>query len=345
MHRYIYPWTWYYPYNHYTLNSRRHLPVCNSWYNQYYPIYTRNEEFYKQLKEQINLAITQKNSNIIVGNDISTTTSKFLIDLLLQDENFRQSHSSYKGDTGWDVTTDIPTRIILNIKITDNLEQFYPDKNQKVSIVSVGAGWLLQEYLLLRALIYRGFKNIGFSAIDPISNIDKLKTTFSLEGLEKCLQPTGDNECNILIEHFRSAGEFIAQKIAQANYKTDVCLMVSPPMGSAAEDETKEIIEGIKNKSLNEISFYHGWENIITLRVPYNITQSFLSTRPSTQAEFIERFINTINQEVMENSLTTGLENIINRKDVFRWIFGKNDIWLSFFEIIKITGTPNTIVI
>ncbi len=65
---------------------------------------------------------------------------------------------------------EVPERIMISLMQADKIAGRYRNKDEEIVHVSLGAGALLQGYMLVDALLACGYNKITFCAIDPITN-------------------------------------------------------------------------------------------------------------------------------------------------------------------------------
>lgn len=288
------------------------------------------------LEEMIRDAIEQKSTTNFIVTNTSSEIAHFLLTLLFQNEKFKETLFEYK-DLDWTPTTTVETRILLIIKIVNQLERLYTIKTRKISIVSVGSGKLLQEYLLLRALLFRGFKAIELNTVDPAANhLSEVSLLLAEDNLKE----------GISLSHFNSSFHFITEKQRDPHYKTDVCFMVSYQTGSWVTIK-EDVAQMVARRGYNFVKFELGsrFSPAIELLIPYDVNQSFLRANTTVDSEQTASFVAVLNKEIRTTGGDTlkGIVNTILTNTLSPSNIGTNMIWISFFDIIKTTGQTNTL--
>jgi hypothetical protein len=158
---------------------------------------------YTELEQDILAALINKTitnfDTKYAAPDAAVKTARFILGILLtkSTENYDKI-----GKLLWHGSANIQTRIMLIVKIIDYCIKHYK-LDQKISFVTIGGGKLLQEYLIIRALLDAGFNHIIMYNIEPYKN----KNAF----LEKQLKLDGviSDTTTIQLDWFENYGQCI----------------------------------------------------------------------------------------------------------------------------------------
>lgn len=305
------------------------------------------EEFYKCLESDIELALQNKNLDSFAHyptDNSSTQTAKFILNILLNNKLFIDSNFVNFGTAPFIIAfggmTPPPKRIILILKLIEDVKELYPDKSQFITIASVGAGELLQDYILLRSLIFNDYKFINFNAIEPGANVPlfSLQVSLQRDGFKKCINKTDPN-CTINLLHWQSGFEYIKNYIKNPKYPTNICYMVDPSTGISYG--SFKLIEYGKT---NYIRFRAGYltpsDAQTDIAIPFNIDNSFIIDY-SKDLSKTNTLICNLNKTLESTPSLISAINTITIPGKFLSVGRTDNISISFFDIIKETSPKN----
>lgn len=194
-----------------------------------------SEEFYSKLQKIMYKAFVLAPGNSLVeskyepelldvlGSSPTIKTVKFMMKIAYEEG---LTHKSEQNIVEYVSSKEIVTLIRIYNSIIENY-----DKSNELVIASVGCGYLEKEYLLLRALVAKGYSKIKFYGIDP-----NKATKNKLERFKGHLNFQG-----ITFGYFVSSYSYIQEKIIKEQEIPNVCVIFGPYV-----DRGKENINFIK---------------------------------------------------------------------------------------------------
>jgi len=72
-----------------------------------------------------------------------------------------------EGTCGLNISFHDENRKLFAEKLVSKIEESFPNKDQQLDYVSLGSGYLLQDFVILLELIKKGYKNFQIHLIDP----------------------------------------------------------------------------------------------------------------------------------------------------------------------------------
>lgn len=287
--------------------------------------------FDKLLKKTINVQVRNRLNNGIeqIKNRSSRQQelAKYLLRFLFENEDFERNFFSGKfpifeykiGDAFLyaDNTTDFITRILLALNIVQDIQNSW-DIGQQVRIVSLGGGRLLQDYILLKALYFSGYTNLGLFVIDPGEN--------HTADLKKIVEKDEQFKNLIEVEYYKNTYQFIKSGQKAIN----ICYLVSPTGGALVD--IKNVANRLKNGEVNWIRIGESPMEQIRFYFPYEFNNAF--------AKAIDKNSGSASIVYINHYL------LMREEQRFIYVFGvlerlgkffstADDIMLDFYDIIK----------
>ncbi len=118
----------------------------------------------KKINQSIEKQASQLKSLVAPANQKTVNELKGLLKPIL--EIYFKALKNPSVDFEWCDCIKNGKRIALIIAVLQEIEKKYPDKNKRLVYTSLGAGGLMQDYLILSELLRAGYKNIKANIID-----------------------------------------------------------------------------------------------------------------------------------------------------------------------------------
>lgn len=123
--------------------------------------------------------------------------------MISQTDNDKRDHWVTKGKkAGLNICESCGThshsyRNIVEDCLIGHVEHYLFNTTNRITILSIGAGELLQEYLLLKKLVSRGFKEIEMTVVDPV-----FRKKEKLEIFRRLINRIDNQKCKIFIQDY-----------------------------------------------------------------------------------------------------------------------------------------------
>lgn len=319
---------------------------------------------YTQLKQKIKHAIESGDLSQLenMKDDHRAKLAYQLLDFLFKNNGFlnrvKRGIYSYKLDDDTvlhgDNSTYLDTRILFAVKLIDDIKERWPNNLDLISLASVGAGRLFQEYLIIKALSFSDYNNIKFCIID--SNPEIMNFTATLKKIinnDGEILPSLKNRINndeVILTYYNSYK--LINDFKKKQNLINICYMISPntflgPAGYYVTAINNLFIRRYGPQGENVIDFRVG-DKKLYLYFPYDQTQIFAISKKQNR-DFAKAILSKINEDLKKfdsdeplTALANSLGIILQRKEqpkLWDLSFTGNDIRLSFYSIVKEIGT------
>lgn len=264
--------------------------------------------------------------------------AKYLLHFLFENESFARLYRNGGADPNYNYevgeyyvyaagSTDLVTRILLVINIVNDIKNNW-SKETEIGIASLGAGDLLQDYILVKALYFSGYANLRLIVIDP--NVNHTK---DLEEIIK--QDTDLRNINFKSKYYKDTGQFISNA-GKNERAVNICYLVSPTNpGLSPTPKTLKVSEVLKNHRINVLRIGSQDDPSIVFYIPYNSELTFAKS-------FSILLIGDINQLLKKNNdlmeAFDGLQDLYPEN-----LYNGDNILLDFYDIIKNSKLKNCI--
>jgi len=227
-----------------------------------------------------------------------------------------------------DGSTDLITRILLAVTLVSDIEKNWI-LNEEIGIASLAGGYLLQDYILIKALNFRGYKKIRIYVIDPTNNTNNLEAIIKNDRSLK--------EADIRIEHYINTYQFLSGKVKAIN----LCYLVSPTGYAPIMRPTiKELLNG---HLINVLQIGGAPKRRIRFYIPYDRNSSFGSSDFDVDQNFVKDIIKNINKSLRLQSDSSGIiDAFIDLEKMYpKNLYVVDDIMLDFYDIINHSSIKN----
>jgi hypothetical protein len=306
---------------------------------------------YSTLEETVKQALKEKSLkafDIYSPENILVRIATDLVDIVVNEKY---------GDLGWCDCSEARAekRILLIVQMVDDIILHHPDKQQEITLVSLGSGDLLQEYLLVKALIKAGYNKLVFNIIDTQYQQDfwspsvvKFIALLLSDGLTIGQDIIGNplKEPYVKLGVWPSGANYRSMALREQRAKADVFMMVDLATVSFRSRVTREDLERLKSGTYNFVKLFVTLSRFITVYLPffgdYMFIKSNLLDSPKLQ-ESLERMAKSIIAH--NNNRFKIAEDVIDVVDKFDFFNAGFDRRLLFLDLIRQTARdPNTVI-
>jgi len=225
-------------------------------------------------------------------------------------------------------STDLIARILLVVTMVSDIEKHWKP-NEEIGIVSLAGGYLLQDYILIKALNFMGYNKIKIYVIDSKDHTNNLQAIIKNDASLK--------EDDISIEHYPNTSQFLSSGRKAIN----VCYLVSPT--GDAPGKISNIKDQLNGHMVNLLRVGRAPERSISFYIPYDHKFSFaksdLTVDPTFVKDIIKNLNESLNPQFSDSSITNAF--VAFEKKYPTNLYGVDDIMLDFYDIIKHSSAKN----
>lgn len=293
---------------------------------------------YEQLKTVVDVAYTNKNPSELdfYEQTVAVTTAKYLIQELIKEHGKPENRPAY---------------IPLIAYITEQIVEQYPDKSHPLQCASLAAGFLENEFLLIRALRYVGYKTILLIAIDIMYDIQQgnvTKDTFKMwcDNRNIPISTTSliKNHINLLL--FQDPYNYMQLIYDNKLPKNYLFLMIQPTQTFGLYTTKDALLHAIEQQPItpNYLKFKNIENSEIKIYLPFKKSDFFISSPINQKKEIdnIEKVIkNWPDNQEYQKKLMTYIVTTFFDSTMVNGNIGSN-VFLSFYDLIKHTALDAT---
>lgn len=229
-----------------------------------------------------------------------------------------------------DYSTDLITRILIAVNVVRDVRSTWLPTDQ-ICIVSLAGGYLLQDYIIIKALFFSGYNNIKVSVIDYGNSTNELEEIIKKD---KSL-------CNLKFAttYHRTTTQFFS-KANSESLAINACCLVSPTIVSPNKIPGTALKKMLDDREINFLKIGNVLERSIRFYIPNNMNYIIAKSDIGVDTSFVKKIIEQLNQSLMNHkSLPNAFVEL--GKSYSEDLYVADDIMLDFYDIIKNSSLKN----